>query len=291
MKMLLIGQSVEDHINMEGEEKPVTPGGVYYSAAGLNALKENDDEIFLCTSISEQNYYLFSDVYDLISLKHSYKVETIPTVYLTLNKDLERGECYNCIADSLVLREEYFNEYGGIYINMITGFDITKDTLHKIRSMFAGIIYFDVHSLARGLNENMRRPFRQIPDFDIWARNVDIIQVNENELLTLSSSTDEVEIASKVLSYGVKILIITYGSLGAALYFLKDNKPTKLFVPVTKKETNNQVGCGDVFGAAFFYSYIKKHNEDAALRFAVKASQAVASYLDIRQIRNLKNDV
>ncbi|MDP3830217.1 MAG: carbohydrate kinase family protein [Ignavibacteriaceae bacterium] len=291
MKMLLIGQSVEDHILFDGLEKPVTPGGIFYSAAGLSSLKSEDDEIYLCTSIAEKNYHLFEWIYNDIDLSYSTYVEKIPEIYLTVRTGYERDECYNHITDSLSVTYDNLNSFDGIYINMITGFDISLETLKEIRKHFPGIIYLDVHSLARGLNDKMERHFRIIPSFSEWAKNVTIIQVNDNELLTLSENQNEKEIAKEVLSYDAKILIVTYGERGAGIYFIEENELKYIFIPVDKVETLNQVGCGDVFGSAYFYKYLKTKNYIEALRFAVKASQCVASYGNIMQIRNLKIDV
>jgi hypothetical protein len=291
MKILLIGQSVEDHIIFDGIEKPVTPGGIFYSAAGLSSLKDSDDEIYLCTSIAEKNFHLFEWIYKDINLSYSTYVDKIPEIYLTVRSGFERDECYNHITDSLIVKLDNLNSFDGIYINMITGFDVSVETLRKIRKNYSGIIYLDVHSLARGLNDKMERHFRKIPNFSEWAKNISIIQVNENELLTLSSFRKEKEIAEEILSYGTKIVIITYGERGAGIYFIESDELMYKFVPVEKIESLNQVGCGDVFGSSYFYKYLKTKNYFEALQYAVKASQCIASYGNIQQIRNLKKDV
>ena len=62
MKLLVIGHSVEDHINSEQKEI-IKPGGIYYSVSALTSIAP-DDEIFLCTYAEKENYSLFSDAYD-----------------------------------------------------------------------------------------------------------------------------------------------------------------------------------------------------------------------------------
>ena len=45
------------------------------------------------------------------------------------------------------------NKFDGIFINMITGFDINQKQIEDVRKKFKGLIYFDVHTLSRGVSE------------------------------------------------------------------------------------------------------------------------------------------
>jgi hypothetical protein len=76
MKILLIGHSVEDHIFYKGVET-VKPGGMYYTASGYLNIKDAEDEIFLITSIEQDNYHLFSRVYDKINTDHCVRGKDI----------------------------------------------------------------------------------------------------------------------------------------------------------------------------------------------------------------------
>jgi len=148
--------------------------------------------------------------------------------------------------------------FDGILINMVTGFDITLEQLKDIRKNYKGMIYFDVHTFSRGLDDNMQRYFRVIPDFKEWASNVDIIQVNKNELKTLTEKETEEGIIKEVLSYGIKYLILTLEDNGAKIFFKEDDAVKSIYEPAIKVDLKNKVGCGDVFGAVFFYSYISQ---------------------------------
>ncbi|MBX2976047.1 MAG: carbohydrate kinase family protein [Ignavibacteriaceae bacterium] len=291
MKILLIGQSVEDHINFDRVEHPATPGGIFYSAAAISAIKEEKDEIFLATSIAENNYELFEWIYKDINLSYSTFTAKIPKIHLTVKTGKEREECYNHLTDSLTIDTVNLSSFDAVYINMITGFDISLQTLSDIRKNFIGIIYIDIHSLARGLNDKMERHFIPIPNFSEWAKNVDIVQVNENELLTLSALKDEIEIVKEILALGPSMLIVTYGEKGAALFYKEESEINRIFIKPQKIETVNQVGCGDVLGASFIYQYTKTKDKTDSLDFAVKTSGLVASYDSIKLIRNLKEDV
>lgn len=272
MKLLVIGHSVLDFIK-DSEADKISAGGIFYAVSALNRICNKDDEIFLCTQYDEESFKYFKPEYDKIKKDYLQKVEKIPRVHLNLFRDKERHEYYENITNNLKTDFGDLKEFDGILINMITGFDITLEQLCKIRDHYAGVIYIDVHTLSRGLGDNYKREFRRIPDFNNWAKNVDVIQVNQSELFTLSDRNTEVEIISEIFSYGVKILCVTKGDIGAKIYFNKSKEIISYFIAAQKIKNPNVIGCGDVFGASFFYSYIRNKNEIDSLNQAVALSE------------------
>ncbi len=272
MKLLVIGHSVLDFIK-DSEADKISAGGIFYAVSALNRICNKDDEIFLCTQYDEESFKYFKPEYDKIKKDYLQKVEKIPRVHLNLFTDKERHEYYENITNNLKTDFTDLKELDGILINMITGFDITLEQLCKIRDHYAGVIYIDVHTLSRGLGDNYKREFRRIPDFNNWAKNVDVIQVNQSELFTLSDRNTEVEIISEIFSYGVKILCVTKGDIGAKIYFKKSKEIISYFIAAQKIKNPNVIGCGDVFGASFFYSYIRNKNEIDSLNQAVALSE------------------
>lgn len=272
MKLLVIGHSVLDFIK-DSEADKISAGGIFYAVSALNRICNKDDEIFLCTQYDEESAKYFKPEYDKIKKDYLQKVEKIPRVHLNLFTDKERHEYYENITNNLKIDFTDLKELDGILINMITGFDITLEQLCKIRDHYAGVIYIDVHTLSRGLGDNYKREFRRIPDFNNWAKNVDVIQVNQSELFTLSDRNTEVEIISEIFSYGVKILCVTKGDIGAKIYFKKSKEIISYFIAAKKIKNPNVIGCGDVFGASFFYSYIRNKNEIDSLNQAVALSE------------------
>lgn len=272
MKLLVIGHSVLDFIK-DSEADKISAGGIFYAVSALNRICNKDDEIFLCTQYDEESFKYFKPEYDKIKKDYLQKVEKIPRVHLNLFTDKERHEYYENITNNLKTDFGDLKEFDGILINMITGFDITLEQLCKIRDHYSGVIYIDVHTLSRGLGDNYKREFRRIPDFNNWAKNVDVIQVNQSELFTLSDRNTEVEIISEIFSYGVKILCVTKGDIGAKIYFKKSKEIISYFIAAQKIKNPNVIGCGDVFGASFFYSYIRNKNEIDSLNQAVALSE------------------
>jgi hypothetical protein len=285
MKLLIIGHSVEDHTISEQQEI-IKPGGIYYAAFALTSIAP-DDNIFLCTYAEKENYYLFTDAYDHCASDFISYIDSIPKVWLTIHGLKERDERYNNVNRILEIPYDRLNEFNGILINMISGFDIELSQLKKIRQNFSGIIYFDVHTLSRGLGHHGHRGFRKIEHFNEWAECIDIIQANEYEMKTISHYDDEEEITRDILNCGVKQLIITKGEAGAKLYYLQNGELNFIFQSAAKIQTVNKIGLGDVFGAAYFYNYVKTSNLFCSLEVAVTASGIAAGHDGLSKLKNL----
>ncbi|HSD63327.1 MAG TPA: PfkB family carbohydrate kinase [Ignavibacteriaceae bacterium] len=289
MKFLLIGHSVEDHIYYKNEHT-IKPGGIYYSAAALNFIKETNDEIYLCTSYKKAGD-LFTNLYEKLNPEYFNYTGIIPKVRLNIYDNKEREEIYENITGELFLDTSDLNKFDGIIVNMITGFDLTLDQIKEIRKNYNGLIYYDVHTFSRGLDKDMRRTFRQIPEFDKWAEHIDILQTNSRELFTLAGFKDKYDIIRFILDKGVKFFIETKGKDGAMCCSMENKQINIKEMPAVNVNTNNQVGTGDVFGAVFFYSYIKNNSVDAALKDAVIAGGYAATYKNINEMKNLRKDV
>ena len=233
MKLLIIGHSVVDRISYKGNEE-LKPGGIFYSTIVLRYLAEQNDEIFLCTSMSKKDEYLFKDIYKMVNTKYVQYVDNVPAVKLTVYDHKERDETYSDITQNLILPMNELNKFDGIFINMITGFDINLKQMEDVRKEFNGLIYFDVHTFSRGVSDDMRRNFRRIPAFDKWAKNIDILQVNEEEIQTISDEKNEIDIVREMFSYGIKILIVTKDERGARSYFIEGNEIKSVFISAVK---------------------------------------------------------
>ena len=290
MKLLVFGHAVIDKINC-GKDEIIKPGGIFYTTAALANIVESKDNIYVCTTIDKINEKLFSPVFKKIKPNYISYSANIPIVKLNIYDNKERAETYENVSGNLQFNISNLNRFDGILINMVTGFDLSLKQLKEIRKNYNGIIYFDVHTFSRGLNSEMKRSFRKITDFKEWAKCVDIIQANELEVKTLSSKTNEEEIASEIIGYGVKQLIVTKGNKGTKVYFLENIFLSSEEIPALDVKPVNKVGCGDVFGAVYFYNYIRNKNLIEALTLANIAAGASTTYIDINDYLNLKADV
>ena len=290
MNILVFGHSVIDKINY-GKDEIIKPGGIFYTTAALANITESSDNIYVCTTIDKINENLFSSVFKKIKPNYLSYSANIPTVKLNIYDNKEREETYENVSGNLQFNISNLNRFDGILINMVTGFDLSLKQIKEIKKNYNGIIHFDVHTFSRGLDSEMKRNFRRITDFIEWAKCVDIIQANELEVKTLSPKINEEEIARELIGYGVKQLIATKGNKGAKVYFSENKFLSSEEIPALDVKPVNKVGCGDVFGAVYFYNYIRNKNLIEALTLANIAAGASTTYIDINDYLNLKADV
>lgn len=274
MKILAVGHSILDHI--EGQAEIIKPGGLYYTSLGLCALKRPDDRVYLLTGINDSHKSLFKNAYSNCDLTYCNSLDDLPEVFLELNDLDERKEIYKNISQPLNIDSiEDWNIFDGIMINMITGFDITIEQLKYVRKNYSKLVYFDVHTLSRGLDKNGKRDFRPIPHIEEWLNCIDILQCNENEIQCIYKGAEN-DAAERILDAGVKMLILTKGRKGATIYRDSINMQ-KLHQDANKVDEKNSIGCGDIFGATFFYSYILGDDISTALNKSIITAAEVVN--------------
>ncbi len=281
MKIILIGHSIIDHFEGTEENKSL-PGGIFYSTIGINSIKKSTDQIYLLTGWNRNSFHLFKDLYTKVDLDRTNELVNMPEVYLRVSGETEREEVYKNISDNLSIDHiKDWNLFDGILINMITGCDISLEQIKLIRNKFRGIIYFDVHTLSRGVDNNLKREFRPIPRIKEWLSCIDILQCNESELKTIVQYQNEISSAEKILFLGPNILIVTKGESGAQVYYRVNGEVKNIFVNAIEVYSANKIGCGDIFGAVFFYTYISTNDILVSLNAANKAGAIAASRNDL----------
>lgn len=149
-----------------------------------------------------------------------------------------------------------------IYVNFISGFEMTLDTAQALRRGFDGPIYADLHSLLLGVASDGTRVPQRLRDVAQWFQCFDAIQMNEDELALIGD--DPMSVAATAMHHGVGLLIVTLGERGTVYFttsgfeFVRcrqgrasDPGPIsteRLSPPPT--EALDPTGCGDVFGGA-----------------------------------------
>ncbi len=171
MKILLVGHSVFDIISLPGKEVS-SPGGIFYSVQQLLKISFPDDKLFICTQIDDNSKEHFLPIYSEFNTEFIEKVDSIPSVKLMLDNNSERKEIYFNTPSKLNINKINFSDFDAILINMITGNDITAEDLKLIRSQTSGIIFFDIHTLSRPMNQSGERIFSQIKNYDIINETV-----------------------------------------------------------------------------------------------------------------------
>ncbi len=281
MTITVLGHLCIDEIHAPQNAENQTPlkedfGGIYYSLVALASILALGDIVHPVFGVGEREYDEF--------MKRLEKFPTIDTsgifkfkgntnrVHLFLERDRNsRIECSEHISEPIPFGKiKPFLDADGILINMVSGFDITLETLDAIRMAIRDTrtpIHFDFHSLTLGIDQDAKRFRRPLTDWRRWCFMLNSIQMTDEEASGLSAEHyDESTLANQLMPLMVNALVITKGERGGAVIVQKNKKLTRFeFAGTTFGPTIDSIGCGDVFGAAFLYHFLaQKDYKDAA---------------------------
>jgi hypothetical protein len=171
-----------------------------------------------------------------------------------------------------------------IYLNFISGFELTLGTAQALRRGFSGPIYVDLHSLLLGMQHDGVRVLRPLHDAAAWLGCFDVIQLNEDEMGQLSP--DPLSLAADAIGAGTSLLIVTLAAKGAAYVAAPGfdgwpgpERPAPLprrlaaplrtaLIPAPSVDPLDPTGCGDVFGAAAAARLFAGDSVEASIRHA-----------------------
>jgi hypothetical protein len=274
---------VWDEIHGRDPAAPPTEewGGIAYALAGLDAALGPDWEIVPLIKVGRD---LAPRADDFLRTLDHRRPETrfieVPTpnnrVVLRYHSTERRCERMSGGVPAWTWQElgPLVRDLDAIYLNLISGFELSLGTAAALRDGFRGLIYADLHSLLLGLGQDGLRSLEPLPDAPSWYRCFDFIQVNEDEMRELSS--DPMTLAAQMLSVGVSVLFVTLGARGAI--YLDGGRgaergPVRTArVDAVPVEAIDPTGCGDVFGATVFARILAGDSTDQAVKAGNQAA-------------------
>ena len=189
-----------------------------------------------------------------------------------------------------------------LYINFISGFELTLETAQRLRVGFTGPIYADIHSLLLGVDADGLRVPQPTVQWREWMQCFDIAQVNEDELGLLAHFWgDPWRFAAEAVGDELRLLAVTLGSRGAAyiaapsfagnpLTWRRDGlhvhkklstpgsvRSEKIPAPLVA-EGSDPTGCGDVWGATFLMRLLLGDDVRAAITEANRVAARNAGH-------------
>ena len=265
-----------------------TPGGIFYSIATLASILAPEDTVIPVFGVHEEEYDAVVDRlhgFQNVDPKGIFKTkERINEVHFFSTSTGERKECSKHIASPIPFqRIKPHLDAHGILINMASGFDILLETLDNIRMTVRddGIpIHFDVHSLVLGVDDGQTRFARPLSDWRRWCFMLHSIQMTEEEAAGLTTERyDETTLVNQLMPLMVNALLITRGERGVTLVRQEHKKLFRHNVPgISVPAVVDTVGCGDVFGAAFFATWLKTKDLAKAAETAVAAASVKSTF-------------
>jgi hypothetical protein len=257
-----------------GREASAAPasewGGIGYALAALEATLPNDWQIVPLIKVGsdltkEANEFLFS----LTRRAGAGRFVEVPAPNnrVTLRYDgLERTAEHLSGGVPPWTWEELgpmVQDLDILYLNFISGFEMQLETALKLRHVFPGPIYADLHSLFLGVAADGLRTPQALPNVSTWFSCFDVVQLNQDEMSLVGA--DPIEVAAIALAAGVGLLIVTLAEQGAVYFSVPSytfervdptaGQPTgpisTVRVPAQQvTEPLDPTGCGDVFGAS-----------------------------------------
>lgn len=165
-----------------------------------------------------------------------------------------------------------------LYINFISGFELTLPGAEAVRKAHPGPVYADLHSLFLSVDpEGFRRPC-PLNQRGRWLSAFDAVQVNEDEFHLLAEGEEPWTVAAGAVRGPLRLMAVTLGARGAAAVsretesahplawpapppYREAGRPVRRFArphPPTSSLAGSPdpTGCGDVWGATFFASLL-----------------------------------
>jgi sugar/nucleoside kinase (ribokinase family) len=186
--------------------------------------------------------------------------------------------------------EPLIQDLDALYVNFISGFETSLDPIRRVRSVFQGPMYVDLHSLFLAVQQDGLRTPQQLPDIGEWFACFDVVQINEDELKLIGE--DPMEVAAGAMAHGVQLFIVTLAEHGAVFFTTggfdfrgarQHLRPAPEPIRTAKVEPDSvevrdPTGCGDVFGGAMVGRLVRGDDVEIALRAANAAAARNVQY-------------
>lgn len=300
MNITLIGHLCLDNIHLPGEEAPrQSYGGIVFAIATLANLVGPDDTITPVFGVGERDHDRFVQWLSQYPCVNQKGIFVLPglTNEVHLFYDGSNGgriECSKHIAPPIPFEAiKPFLQCDGILINMVSGSDLTLETLDRIRMEVRDKgtpIHFDFHALTLGIDKEYKRFRRPLSDWRRWCFMLNSIQMSEVEASGLTSERyNEEQLINQLMPLMVTSMIITRGERGATLIRQEHKKLHRHDEPgIAVSGTVDPTGCGDVFGAAFFFRLLRSRDAVDAVKFANRAAAAKVSFTGAEGLHKLQ---
>jgi hypothetical protein len=285
MKYTVIGHfAVDIREDKDGTEHR-SYAGIFTPVCAMAALAAPTDTIYPVFGVGERDYYgvktalsAFPNV-DIAGI-YSYIGDSNEVRFVSRNGDMVGRGKRSCVAIPFQKIEPFLNT-NGVLINMMSGYDITLDTLDEIRMAVrpkATPVHLDFHNLTLGVNPDGSRFRRPMSDWRRWCFMINSVQVNDAEAAGLTFEYVDIDqLVKQIVPLMVQAFCVTHGERGATVYQV-DHKSVVVHTieGLPSKKGTDTVGCGDIFGAAFLYAMTSSKNFADAGAFANLAASRCA---------------
>ncbi len=296
MKVAVVGTINYDTVVSEDGDRFESFGGILYNIVALAQL-EPGIEIYPITWIGQDRKDQLQELLDKYPQVKTEEIKVSPSgtnANLLVYRSAERrDETLDPRVPPIALEQiEPFLDCDLLLINFISGFDLSLETLTRLRRSFQGTIFMDIHSLILGLDEKGRRFLRRLEEWESWVRCGDIIQANriEAELLTgleLKAEKDYQEAGSAILDSGPSTVLFTLGEEGCLVAYRKGHEKFFSLIPAGRVKVKDPTGAGDVFSATFIINYMKTKDPLRSAQIATSTASNSCQHMGLTNFKSL----
>jgi sugar/nucleoside kinase (ribokinase family) len=304
MRVGVLGTMVWDRIHArDGRAEPIEEwGGISYALAAAVAAAPPDVTVVPIVRVGAdlaERAFTFLRALPRVDLEAGVQVVDEPNNRVELRYQDRERRCERLTGGvapwSWPELQPITADLDALYINFISGFELDLATAVALRAHFAGPIYTDLHSLMLGMGAGGMRVPRPLEAWREWLRCFDAVQVNEDELRLLADAWgDPWLFAAEIVGDEPRLLLVTLGERGAAYVAAPglDDDPrswqrapvllpgagapgavlTQRVPPELRPREGDPTGCGDVWGATFFFGLLARRGLDAAMQRANAAA-------------------
>lgn len=280
MNVLLIGHLSIDLLKGDRGKESQEYGGIARAVATLGSLAGGHDQVVPVCAVPASELHsfgVFLSSYPAVSTAGLFTGEhPLPRIPAAGSGRSAHGHEPQPPIPFEKIRRHLSAEH--ILINMVSGGDITLETLDAIRMATRERkvpIHLDMHNLTLRLTTSGRLTRGPLELWRRWAFMIDTVQMNEQEMAALSvEKMGEAETAGHLLTLGPQAVLVTRAGRGVSVYRNDRKRVLREDIPaVASRQAKPGAGCGDVFGAAF----IAQRSAGADVMEAARAAAVLAA--------------
>ena len=311
MNFLVIGEPCVDEIHKADGATIKSYGGILYSTIAMAVLCKKGDTVTPLINLGGDEFDAITGIlkkYPNIRTdgikKCSHPTRKVYLQYSPGDAD-KHARMENSTEPTYELSFEWIEGFlssgDAMLINMISGVDISIETLKRIRKYFPNYIHIDIHNIVMETRDDGSRIHRYVENWHEWCTQTDTVQMNEFEAATISrDKKNEYEVASDILldpHSKVKGLMVTRGKQGVTAFVKKEKSyQDSSFIDLDRHDLNaienphfaDSTGCGDVFASSFTIEYSQSKDIMKAINFANRKASFNSSLAGLDELVKLK---